>query len=86
MKYDALVMVNNQNKETRRKMEERKIKNRIKKLVRKVGLSKWQWEQLEKEMDQEEIKELEGENAESEKSDKNNIPDNNDSSDTVGSD
>ena len=40
MKYDALVMVNNQNMETRRKMEERKIKNRIKKLVRKVGLSK----------------------------------------------
>ena len=39
MKYDALVMVNNQNKETRRKMEERKIKNRIKKLVRKVRLS-----------------------------------------------
>ena len=42
MKYDALVIVNNQNKETRRKMEEKKIKNRIKKLVRKVGLSKWQ--------------------------------------------
>ena len=42
MKYDALVMVNNQNKETRRKMEERKIKNRIRKLIRKVGLSKWQ--------------------------------------------
>ena len=40
MKYDTLVMVNNQNKETRRKMEERKIKNRIKKFVRKVGLSK----------------------------------------------
>lgn len=40
MKYDALVIVNNQNKETRRKMEERKIKNRIKKFVRKVGLSK----------------------------------------------
>jgi len=40
MKYDALVMVNNQNKETRRKMEERKIKNRIRKFVRKVGLSK----------------------------------------------
>ena len=40
MKYDALVMVNNQNRETRRKMEERKIKNRIKKFVRKVGLSK----------------------------------------------
>ena len=40
MKYDALIMVNNQNKETRRKMEERKIKNRIKKLVRKFGLSK----------------------------------------------
>lgn len=34
---------------------------------------------LEIEMDKEEIKELEGENAESEKSDKNNIPDNNDS-------
>lgn len=44
MKYDALTIVNNQNKETRRKMEERKIKNRIKKLVRKVGLSKWQSE------------------------------------------
>ena len=42
MKYDALVIVNNQNRETRRKMEERKIKNRIKKIVRKVGLSKWQ--------------------------------------------
>ena len=42
MKYDALLIVNNQNKETRRKMEERKIKNRIKKLARKVGLSKWQ--------------------------------------------
>jgi hypothetical protein len=40
MKYDALVMVNNQNREVRKKMEERKIKNRIKKLVRKVGLSK----------------------------------------------
>ena len=40
MKYDALVMVNNQNRETRRQMEERKIKNRIKKFVRKVGLSK----------------------------------------------
>lgn len=40
MKYDALVMVNNQNRETRRKTEERKIKNRIKKFVRKVGLSK----------------------------------------------
>ena len=43
-------------------------------------------EQLEKEMDQEENKELEKENAETEKSDKNNIPGNNDSSDTVGSD
>jgi hypothetical protein len=40
MKYDVLVMVNNKNEETRRKMEEKKIKNRIKKLVRKVGLSK----------------------------------------------
>ena len=42
MKYDTLIMVNNQNREARKKMEERKIKNRIKKLVRKVGLSKWQ--------------------------------------------
>ena len=33
-------MENNKNEETRRKMEEKKIKNRIKKLVRKVGLSK----------------------------------------------
>ena len=33
MKYDALVMVNSQNKETRRKMEERKIKNRIRKYL-----------------------------------------------------
>ena len=41
MKYDALVMVNNQNREARKKMKERKIKNRIKKLARKVGLSKW---------------------------------------------
>ncbi|WP_314395201.1 hypothetical protein [Leptotrichia shahii] len=40
MKYDALVMVNNQNREARKKMKERKIKNRIKKLARKVGLSK----------------------------------------------
>ena len=40
MEYDVLVMVNNKNEETRRKMEEKKIKNRIKKLVRKVGLSK----------------------------------------------
>ena len=40
MKYDVLVMVNNKNEETRRKMEEKKIENRIKKLVRKVGLSK----------------------------------------------
>ena len=44
MKYDALVMVNNQNRETRRKMEEKKIKNRIKKFVRRVRLSKWQLE------------------------------------------
>ena len=36
-------------------------------------------------MDKEEIKELEGENAESEKSDKNNIPDNNDSAGSVRS-
>ena len=43
-------------------------------------------EQLEKEMDQEEIKELEKENSESEKSDKNNIPGNNDSTCSVRSD
>lgn len=42
-------------------------------------------EQLEKEMDKEEIKKWEKENAESEKSDKNNIPDNNDSADSVRS-
>ena len=47
MKYDALVMVNNQNRDTRRKMEERKIKNRIKKLVRKVVISKGRsWKNL----------------------------------------
>ncbi|WP_304177356.1 hypothetical protein [Leptotrichia trevisanii] len=43
-------------------------------------------EKLEIEMDKEEIKKWEGENADSEKSDKDNIPDNNDSSDTAGSD
>ena len=43
-------------------------------------------EKLELEMDKEEIKKWEKENAESEKSDKNNIPGSNDSSDTVGSD
>ena len=43
-------------------------------------------EKLEIEMDKEEIKELEGKNADSEKSDKNNIPDNNDSADSVRSD
>ena len=42
-------------------------------------------EKLELEMDQEEIKELEGENADSEKSDKNNISDNNGSADSVRS-
>lgn len=43
-------------------------------------------EQLEIEMDKEEIKEMEGENADSEKSDKNNISDNNDSTGSVRSD
>ena len=43
-------------------------------------------EQLEIEMDKEEIKEMEGENADSEKSDKNNIPDNNDGTGSAGSD
>ena len=43
-------------------------------------------EKLELEMDKEEVKRWEEENADSEKSDKNNIPGNNNSSDTVGSD
>jgi hypothetical protein len=43
-------------------------------------------EKLELEMDKEEVKRWEEENAESEKSDKNNISDNNDSSGAVGSD
>ena len=43
-------------------------------------------EKLEREMDKEEVKRWEKENAESEESDKNNIPDNNDSSCTAGSD
>ena len=43
-------------------------------------------EKLELEMDKEEVKRWEEENAGSEKSDKNNIPGNNDSSATVGSD
>lgn len=42
-------------------------------------------EKLEIEMDKEEIKEMEGENADSEKFDKNNISDNNDSADSVRS-
>ena len=42
-------------------------------------------EKLEIEMDKEEIKELEGKNADSEKSDKNNISDNNGSADSVRS-
>ena len=42
-------------------------------------------EKLEIERDKEEIKELEGENANSEKSDKNNIFDNNDGTDSVRS-
>jgi len=43
-------------------------------------------EQLEIEMDKEEIKKWEKENAESEKSDKNNIPGSNDSTGSVRSD
>ncbi len=43
-------------------------------------------EKLEIEMDKEEIKRWEEENADSEKSDKDNIPGNNDSSYTAGSD
>ena len=43
-------------------------------------------EKLEIEMDKEEVKRWEEENVESEESDKNNIPDNNDSADSVRSD
>ena len=43
-------------------------------------------EKLEKEMDKEEVKRWEEENVESEESDKNNIPDNNDSTGSAGSD
>ena len=43
-------------------------------------------EKLEIEMDKEEIKELEGENADIEKSDKDIVPDNCDGSYTAGSD
>ena len=43
-------------------------------------------EQLEIEMDKEEIKEMEGENADSEKSDKNTAPSNRNSPYTAGSD
>ena len=40
MKYDALVMVNSKNEEVKKQIEGRKIKNRIKKFAKKVGLSK----------------------------------------------
>lgn len=43
-------------------------------------------EKLELEMDKEEVKRWEEENVESEGSDKNNIPDNNDSTGSAGSD
>ena len=43
-------------------------------------------EKLELEMDKEEVKRWEEENAESEKSDKNNISDNNDGTGSAGSD
>lgn len=43
-------------------------------------------EKLEREIDKEEVKRWEEENAESEESDKNNIPDNNDSTGSVRSD
>ena len=42
MKYDALVMVNNQNRETRRKMEERKIMD-------KEEVKRWEEENVESE-------------------------------------
>ena len=40
MKYDALVMVNSKNEEEKKKIEGKKIKNRIKKFAKKFGLSK----------------------------------------------
>lgn len=43
-------------------------------------------EKLEREMDKEEVKRCEEENIESEESDKNNIPDNNDGTGSTGSD
>ncbi len=43
-------------------------------------------EKLEIEMDKEEVKRWEEENVESEESDKNNIPDNNDGTGSAGSD
>ena len=43
-------------------------------------------EKLEREMDKEEVKRWEEENIESEESDKNNIPDNKDSTGSAGSD
>lgn len=40
MKYDALVMVNNKNEEVKKQIEGRKIKNRIKKFVKRIGAIK----------------------------------------------
>ena len=38
MKYDVLVIVNNKNEEVKKQIEERKIKNRIKKFVKRIGV------------------------------------------------
>lgn len=43
-------------------------------------------EKLEREMDKEEIEKWEGKNADSEKSDKDTVPGNNDSTGSAGSD
>ena len=44
MKYDALVMVNSKNEEVKKQIEGRKIKNRIKKFVKRIGAIKWRLE------------------------------------------
>nr|DAI55160.1 MAG TPA: hypothetical protein [Caudoviricetes sp.] len=40
MKYDVLVMVNNKNEEVKKRIEGRKIKNKIKKFVKRIGAIK----------------------------------------------
>lgn len=44
MKFEAVTLVNSNNEKVKKEKETKKLKNRIKKLARKVGLSKWQLE------------------------------------------